>query len=182
MEQAVILVRSGQYSAKVSFNSHLHKLFFAPFGRQITQLAGQISQLFSKGSEVVLSMQSSERKQLWFETPVCAPSCSDLVAFQFLVNDRHRFWCLHPTLIVPAANISYIILLVKVVSSYIIQGLVHRLNLTPRSIVTQGKSHLFIVWERWEKAEGLSAFSSWRIAAGSWDLSTMTPEMWLIDS
>lgn len=134
---------------KVSFNSHFHKLFFTPFGRQIPQLAGQISQRFSKCSEAVLR-QSSERKRLWFETPVYAPSCSDLVAFQISVNDTHRFWCLHPGLIVPAANISYIILPVKAVCSYRIQGLVHGLNLTPRSIVTQGKSHLFIVQGRWE--------------------------------
>lgn len=156
-------------SAKVSFNSHLHKLFCTPFGRQITQLAGQISQGFSESSALI--WDTCLRSELfWFgRFSDSSEWYSQVLTFPP-----------HPNC--PAANISYIILPIKAVCSYRIQRVVHRLNPTPRSIVAQGKSHLFIVWERWEEVEGLSVFSSWRITAGPWDISKMTPDMWLVDS
>lgn len=132
--------RNQDTSAKVSFNSHLCKLFFTPFGRQIIQLAGQISQCFSKGSEAAPRKESSF--DLRHLSVLQAVLIWSLFRFQWMI---HRFWCLHPTLIVNAANISYIILPVKAVCSYRIQGVAHRMNPTPRCIVAQGKSHLFIV-------------------------------------
>lgn len=132
-------------------------------------------------------MQHSLRKELWFETPVWGMDAHSSKLFWLGCHSdscEFSFWCLHPTLIVPLTKISCIILPVMGVCSYRILGVVDRLNLTPKIIVAQGKSLLFIVKAIWEEdVEGLSAFFSWvdlKMTAGPWDLSTLTPKMWLI--